>query len=160
MADAVVHDPRVTACQADVEHGRPSPLGFAEEEGDLLECDGDGDPDCEALEHGPRHELDESTEPGQTHDQDQEAGNDGNGRDRTHAVVGHDGHEHDGHGSRRSRHLDGRSTEYRSHDACHDRRHDAGCCAHPRSDTETQGEREGNDANGHPCQQIAPPRAI
>ena len=69
-------------------------------------------------------------------------------------VVGDDGHEHHGHGTGRSRDLDGRPPEDRGHDAGHDGRDDAGGRADARGDAEPEGEGQGHDADGQSGEEV------
>ena len=128
------------------------------EGGHLLQEDDDRDAEREAFDDRPRNERHSAPEARSAGDQHDDPGEHAHHGHRGHAVRGHDRGEHDDHRAGRPRHLDVRPAEHRSDDAGDDRRDQPGRCARTGGDAESEGERQRDDSDGEPRQQVPAPR--
>src|SRR5690606_2120949 len=140
-------------------HHRPGAQlsGRAHDQRDLLEEDDDPDPGGEPGDDRPRDQADELPQPEEPGEEQDDPGDDADEGHRADAVLTDDRHEDHGQRPGGSGHLDVRASEDSGDDPGDDRGDEPGRGPHAGADSEGQGQRERDDADGGPGGDVTPP---
>ena len=133
------------------------PRGHTQHVRNLLEGDDDRDPEGEALDHRPGEVRQQPAQPEHAGEDDDQAGQDRDGRDGAGTVAGHDGQQNHRHRTGRSGHLKVRATEHGGHASSHHGGDEPGRGPHTGGHPERQGERQRDDSDGDTGDQVAEP---
>ncbi len=135
-------------------------VGFGDPEGGghLLQEDDHRDAEGESLDDGPRYVGEYPTEPEQAGRDDEDSGEHPDDDHGVGPVAGNERDEHDGHRSRRARHLQVGTTEDAGDEPGDDRGREPGRGAEPGGDPERQRQRQRDDADREPSDDVGAPR--